>query len=260
MATQRTLVFGDDGSPGADDAWLWITAQRWPGWRVVALTARTPPVGPPVEPELAVPRPWQPPSFREAPPSAEIAGVEHLTVVADPRVALGDFDGADIVVVGPTGRGMLKSLHLGSTADWLIGDLATPVVVARAPRPGAPVLLAVDGSGSADLAVGQVAGLPWIAGTEVVVLGVDDGRSDAEAAVAAAVPVLEAAGAKVTACEVEGSPTDVILGEADARGVGLVALGSRGLTRLRRLVVGSTASAVTRHAGCSVLVVPLPGG
>lgn len=258
MATQRTLVFGDDGSSGADVAWQWISAYPWPGWRVVALTAITPPVGPPVPAERAAPHPWEPPAPRTAPDVAEIATIEHLTAEADPRVALGEFEGADILVVGPTGRGVLKALHLGSTAGWLIEDLAAPVVIARAPRPAAPVLVCVDGSAHADRAVDVVAELPWIAGTEVVVLAVADGRIDPAAAAARAVPVLERAGAKVTTHEGEGKPTRVVLEQIDVLQAGLVVLGSRGLTRLRRLFVGSTTRAVTRGASCSVMVVSAP--
>lgn len=259
MATSRTLVFGDDSSSGADIAWQWISAYPWPGWRVVALTATTPPFGPPVAPELAAPHPWEPPSPRTVPEGAQIATIEHLSCQCDPRVALSEFEGADIVVVGPTGRGVLKSLHLGSTAGWLVEDSTTPVVIARAPRPAAPVLLCVDGSAHADRAVEVVAELPWIAGTDVVVLAVADGRVDAAAVTARAVPILDGAGAKVTTWEGEGKPTRVVLEQIDARQAGLVVLGSRGFTRLRRLFVGSTARAVTRGATCSVMVVSAPG-
>jgi nucleotide-binding universal stress UspA family protein len=258
MATPRTLVLGDDGSAAADTAWQWIISHRWPGWRVVAATAAVPPIGPPVEPELAALHPWEPPSPRVAPASAEIDAVEHLTAVADPRVLLGEFPGADLVVVGPTGRGVLKALHLGSTADWLVEDPTGPVVVARAPRPGSPVLLCVDGSAHSTQAMQVVADLPCIAGTDVVVLAVSDGRSDPSTAVDRAVPVLEAAGAAVTTREIEGKPTRVILEQIDAHGADLVALGTRGLTRLRRMFTGSTTSAVTRGAPCSVMVVSAP--
>jgi nucleotide-binding universal stress UspA family protein len=255
MATLRTLVFGDDGSPGADEAWQWITRQRWPGWRVVVVSAAPPPIGPPVEAALAAPHAWEPPAPRRAPGAAEIAAVEHLTALADPRVVLSEFPGADLVVVGPTGSGVLKSLQLGSTAAWLLDDLTAPVVVARAARLVGPVLVCVDGSPHARRAVESLAGLPWIKGAEVTVLGVDDGRSDAAAEAADAAPLLEAAGATVMTCEVAGKPSRVILDQAEARGAGLIVMGGRGLTRLRRVFIGSTANAVTRGADCSVMVV-----
>src|SRR5690606_7619077 len=100
MATPRTLVFGDDGSSPADTAWLWINNHRWPGWRVVALTAVMPEIGPPVPPELAAPHPWDPPEPRVALPSSGIATVEHARRVMDPRLALSTLDPApDLLVV-----------------------------------------------------------------------------------------------------------------------------------------------------------------
>ena len=42
MNDPRTLVFGDDGSPAADVAWLFINNHRWPGWRLEVVTAHMP--------------------------------------------------------------------------------------------------------------------------------------------------------------------------------------------------------------------------
>jgi nucleotide-binding universal stress UspA family protein len=258
MASLRTLVLGDDGSPAADTAWQWITNHRWPGWRVVAVTARMPEVGPPVAPELAELHPWDCPSPRVAREDSEIAAVEHVTAIADPRIALGEFPGADLVVVGPTGRGVLKALYLGSTAGWLIEDPTAPVVIARSARPAKRVVLGVDGSVHATRAAQVLADLPWIAGVEVVVVGVRDGRSEINHGFEEALPVLEATGATVTTHKVVGKATRVLLDEIDASDAGLVVVGSRGLTRLRRLFAGSTASALARRAPCSVLVVSAP--
>ena len=38
----RLLVMGDDGSTGADVAWLWVCNHRWPGWRAEVVTADRP--------------------------------------------------------------------------------------------------------------------------------------------------------------------------------------------------------------------------
>ena len=35
----KRMVFGDDGSPGADSAWLWINSHDWPGWTIEVLIA-----------------------------------------------------------------------------------------------------------------------------------------------------------------------------------------------------------------------------
>ncbi|HEX6238164.1 MAG TPA: universal stress protein [Acidimicrobiales bacterium] len=260
MATPRTLVFGDDGSPPADTAWLWINNHRWPDWRVIAVTARMPELGPPVDPELAHPHRWEPTSPRVPFAESGIAEVEHLTCVMDPRLALGDFEPTpDLVVVGPTGRGVLKALHLGSTADWLLEDPSAPLVIARSARRAEHILVCADGSDHAQRAAEVLAGLPLVTNAAVMVLGIDDGRADPASGIARAVPVLEEAGAKVSTVEVSGKPTRTILDQIDEHDAGLVALGTRGHTSIRRLFVGSTASGVARSAPCSVLTVTASG-
>jgi len=59
---------------------------------------------------------------------------------------------------------------------------------------------------------------------------------------------------------VEGAPSSSILKTAEELGVELIILGTRGRTGLRRLLLGSVAEKVIRHARCSVLVVRLTEG
>jgi nucleotide-binding universal stress UspA family protein len=47
--------------------------------------------------------------------------------------------------------------------------------------------------------------------------------------------------------------------EAEARGVDLIALGTRGRSGLTRLLLGSVAERVLHHAPCPVLTVRQPG-
>ena len=52
-----------------------------------------------------------------------------------------------------------------------------------------------------------------------------------------------------------GRPDAEIVGLAEELGAGLIVLGSRGLGRLRRALMGSVSDSVVRHAHCPVLVV-----
>jgi nucleotide-binding universal stress UspA family protein len=52
----------------------------------------------------------------------------------------------------------------------------------------------------------------------------------------------------------EGDPATVIVDHAESMGAEMIVVGSRGKTRLRRLVLGSVAEAVVRRSRCSVLV------
>ena len=68
-----------------------------------------------------------------------------------------------------------------------------------------------------------------------------------------AMPV--AAGATVHVCEAANT-REAVLREAGEIGADLIVLGSHGLTGIKRLVVGSTAEDVLRHAHVPVLIVP----
>ncbi len=116
------------------------------------------------------------------------------------------------------------------------------------------VVLCVDGSAHSDRVAEVVADLPEIRRLDVAVLAVDDKRTDAEGAVEAATKRLGEVGATVTTSILSGKPTEVILDFLKGSEPDLVALGTRGLTGMRRLRVGSTAGAVVQTAECSVLV------
>ncbi len=53
----------------------------------------------------------------------------------------------------------------------------------------------------------------------------------------------------------EGPPAEAILAVADAHGVDLIVMGTRGLGRLAGLLVGSQSQKVAAHAKCPVLLV-----
>lgn len=261
--TQPVLVFGDDGSSGADAAWLWVCEQRWAGWRAEVLTAVLPPVGPPPGEAAARPHKWDPPASRHAFAESELAEVVHLRADADPRVALGAMTGASVLVIGPRGDGVLKALHLGSTAEHLLHHPPAPLLLARHATPVRRVLAAVDGSAHARRAVEALAAMPWIGAVdEVRVLGVLDGDGDGTLAdeVRAAAALLPGDGAEALVCHSRGTVPSTILDEARKGSSDLIVLGTRGVGLIRRAIAGSTASSVARLARCAVLLAHMEEG
>ena len=57
----------------------------------------------------------------------------------------------------------------------------------------------------------------------------------------------------------EGEPATEIVRAAEAEGAELIVLGTHGRTGLARLLMGSVAEQVVRHASCPVLIVKDPG-
>jgi nucleotide-binding universal stress UspA family protein len=133
----------------------------------------------------------------------------------------------------------------------------------------ARILLAVDPSEHSRKAAEVVAGLAGDGRSDVLVLHVrtvawpqsqveGDTATDAQALVDQVVAELGKSGVraegKVRATP-SSSPSRTIIDEAKTSNADLVALGSRGLSELEGLLVGSTAHQVIHYATCPVLVV-----
>lgn len=63
-------------------------------------------------------------------------------------------------------------------------------------------------------------------------------------------------GVKVSALLREGVPARTILDTAQEIGAGLIVMGTRGLSGLKHVLLGSVAERTIRHATCPVLAVP----
>jgi nucleotide-binding universal stress UspA family protein len=244
------LAFGDDRSEGAETCWQWITSHRWEGWSLEVVTAEPPADMRPVEPPESELNPWDPDVPRQA-PDAGFSSVTHLRAEIDPRLAL-IARPWDLVAIGPRGDGWLKSLHLGSTADWLLREPTSPLVITRRPGPVGKVLVADDGSDHARRAYETLAGLPWLAGVRVRLLSVADGRIEADQVVARATGSLSSADVETVVRE--GGANEMIVAEIEDFGPDLVVMGARGVGGFKSLIVGSSTATVAGATECSLLV------
>src|SRR5215213_795035 len=82
-------------------------------------------------------------------------------------------------------------------------------------------------------------------------------RQEAQRVLDEQVRRVEGSGAAVREAhlEMDERPDRAIVELSEKLGVGLVVVGSRGLGRLRRTLMGSVSDSVVRHAHCPVLVV-----
>jgi nucleotide-binding universal stress UspA family protein len=193
--------------------------------------------------------------------------------------------GADLIVVGSHGRSALGRFFLGSVSQKVVTEAPASVRVARGGRidePDTPVrvLLGVDGSHGAALAVGEVARRAWPPGSEALVVVVDDPLT--ENLVGRIIPPvarwverdereerawvrqlanraaneLRAAGLDASAKIVEGDPRRMLVETAEGWGADSVFVGSTGASsRFEKFLLGSVSAAVVARAHCSVEVV-----
>jgi nucleotide-binding universal stress UspA family protein len=188
---------------------------------------------------------------------------------------------ADLVLVGSRGHGPIASLVLGSVSAEVVDHAPCPVLVARGTH-GKRVLLASDGSSHAARAEAIVADWPIFADAHIRVVSVaevarpwhsgiaptmyrqamvayakdvDEAKTRHLDVARDAATRLNAAGRTVDATLRVGDAAAEIIEEASSWGADLVVLGSRGLTGLTRLVLGSVARNVLHGSTSSVLVV-----
>lgn len=253
----HTMAFGDDHSPGADTAWDWIARHQWPGWSLEIVTADPPADMRPVEEEDVRLHPWDPDDPRD-PEDLGFDSVVNLRGAIDPRLALIEKPW-DLVTIGPRGSGMLKSLHLGSTADWLLRQPSSPLLVARDPGPVRKVLVATDGSPHARRALHTLATLPWLDDVAVHVMTVAERRFESDDALKSAADGLAGTGANLIDSVVrQGRPTRAIVNEIEDVEPDLIVMGARGHGGLRRVVIGSTTAAIAGSVDRSILVAHAP--
>ena len=187
---------------------------------------------------------------------------------------------ADVLVAGSRGHGPIASLVLGSVSAELVDHASCPVLVTRN-RAVERILFATDGSAAAGEAGEVLAGMTIFAGATIRVLSVAEvvrpwhtgiaptmyrqvidayaedlevAKREHEAVARAAGERLEAAGRAVDVEVRVGDAAVEILEEAAAWGADLIVMGSRGLTGLKRLVLGSVARNVLQGSPGSVLI------
>ena len=204
--------------------------------------------------------------------------------------------GIDLVVLGPRGLSKFTGFLLGSISEWVLSEATCSVLIGR-PQAGQKrtsgpmrILMAIDGSPDTWPAVDFLKTLDFpksskltlvhvvrkhVYQTEQVLFG-DRASRDQFAKLAEKImkdrgregvtlfeKVRDCLGSSDFTIEnrlVFGHEAQEILKAARQTRAELVVVGSKGLTGLRRLLLGSVSHKVVRNASCSVLVVRSPEG
>jgi universal stress protein E len=212
-------------------------------------------------------------SLQRAEATASTTGVSVSTkvVAGEPAEAILEEavdHGADLICVGPDAGLLGGTVHVGRVAAQVLRHSSCSVMVGREASPSFPesVLCGVDGSdGSVDTA-GLAARIAVAGGAELrlhhvtpIFAGderewtVDDDEPD-PIEIESAAQAARTAGVRPIRERALGRPEYAILETAERERVDLVVVGSRGLSGLARVLLGSVSEYVASHAHCSVLV------
>ncbi|MDX2029745.1 MAG: universal stress protein [Blastocatellia bacterium] len=185
----------------------------------------------------------------------------------------------ELIVVGSHGRSSLGRLFLGSVSQKILTEARCSVRVARG-RDGDPkrpvrIVIGVDGSHGADLAVREVARRSWPAGSEVKVFTTDfiaptmssahmvgpllqwinEERERMRQAVDRARTTLINAGLAFYSEMKPGDPKELLCRMAEDWTADCIFVGAKSQSRVDRFLLGSVSASVAAHAPCSVEVV-----
>jgi len=185
----------------------------------------------------------------------------------------------ELIVVGSQGSTAFGRFFFGSVSQKVLHQANCSVRIARTSSkdPAAPVqlIVGVDGSPDSDAAVQAIATRHWPKGSEVCVvcgmmvpLPVASGQMAIEIekwitsektriaeAIATAVSKLQEIGLATTSVVREEDPKGLLCAEAESRDADCIFVGTTGMGRIERMLIGSVSSAIAVRAHCSVEVV-----
>ncbi len=173
--------------------------------------------------------------------------IETLTALQPEMLAL---------VIGKRGEGSAGAFeHLGSNLERIIRSATVPgFVAAREFRPINKVLIAYDGSTSAERAVDRMAQSPVFGGLTAVLAYAGADTPVVRSQLEAARTRLAAGGLQVTIAIEGGEPEVALQHKIAAEGFDLLMMGAYGHSRIRNLIIGSTTTAMIRACKVPVLL------
>lgn len=199
----------------------------------------------------------------------------------------------DLIVLGAKGRRATLGIMLGGVVQQIVEYAEDPVLVVRAPYEGLErILLVTDGSVHSQRATAYLGNFPiphlaevevlhvlppmpspvliarsWPAGAEtmapvpayeteeVLAKQAEEEERHGKALLAETVNELGNYGIQAKSVLLRGDAATEIIQYANENQVGLIVAGSRGLSQMRRLLLGSLSRKLVHYAGCSVLIV-----
>lgn len=145
--------------------------------------------------------------------------------------------------------------HLGRHLEQVIRAVSRPILVAQQSfAPPEQIMFAYDGSATARKGLEMLASSPLFRGIPCHLVYVGAETPEARRALADAAGTLEASGFEAPVALVPGNPDDALPRYQTEHGIDLLVMGAFGHSRIRRLILGSTTTAMLRRCKVSVMV------
>jgi nucleotide-binding universal stress UspA family protein len=199
----------------------------------------------------------------------------------------------DLIVLGAKGRRATLGILLGGVVQQIVEYAEDPVLVVRAPYEELQrILLITDGSVHSQRATRYLGGFPipdlaevrvmhvlppmptpsliarsWPVGSEamtpvpsyeteeLLAKQAEEEERQGKVLLEQTVNALDDMGIESTSVLVRGDAATEIIEYANQNDIDLIVAGSRGLSQMRRLLLGSLSRKLVHYAGCSVLIV-----
>jgi nucleotide-binding universal stress UspA family protein len=186
----------------------------------------------------------------------------------DPADGILEFENEDydLIVMGGRGENEKEPYALGSVTKKVMMHTKSPLLIAKDVCALSNVLVCVDGSKHSMKALGFALKLTERLNSKMALINVQERRlQKASPKVAEELAqkifssALETVGRKEFKVDKKlefGVPSDVIVEVAEKGNFDLIILGSRGLGKVKRFLLGSVSDDVSHKAKCSVLIVP----
>jgi nucleotide-binding universal stress UspA family protein len=176
-------------------------------------------------------------------------------------------EGYDLVVIGNRAGNQSERYSLGSVTEKVARHAECPVLIVKKKPKVKKLLTAVDGSKYADKALEYAVHLAKNYNASLALIHVEEdklirvGGPQVENCIGTVGEcILKDAATKVEGVSFDrkleyGSPAEVIIKVAKKADVDIIVMGSRGLSSVRRFLLGSVSDDISMHARSSVLIV-----
>lgn len=117
------------------------------------------------------------------------------------------------------------------------------------------IIAGTDGSSTAGIALITAARVARACGAAMQIVSAYEVKDDTEPMLSEAVLLAKQEGVEADSAAIEGDPADAIIEQAETAGADLIAVGSKGMSSAKRLMLGGVPDRVSHYSPCDLLIV-----